>query len=177
MIHRVWQILTSLQRLITLDTKVQLQHGRYHLKDMTHIFLPIKRNKLITPFFIYISMVFCRPSTFCCIPGQLHILIIFYLVCYKHRTQTDTLYHIRLNVCDLKKVFESRKTCSNPAQHLVDSLLLYCQREINLTSSASKQDETKLDNSNTHNHISILANSPPKFMIFRSPLFHVFHHL
>ena len=81
MIHRVWQILTSLQRLITLDTKVQLQHGRYHLKDMTHIFLPIKRNKLITPFFIYISMVFCRPSTFCCIPGQLHILIIFYIVC------------------------------------------------------------------------------------------------
>ena len=79
MIHRVWQILTSLQRLITLDTKVQLQHGRYHLKDMTHIFLPIKRNKLITPFFIYISMVFCRPSTFCCIPGQLHLLIIFYI--------------------------------------------------------------------------------------------------
>ena len=81
MIHRVWQILTSLQRLITLDTKVQLQHGRYHLKDMTHIFLPIKRNKLITPFFIYISMVFCCPSTLCCIPGQLHLLIIFYPLC------------------------------------------------------------------------------------------------
>ena len=42
---------------------------------------PKKRNKLITPFFIYISMVFCCPSTLCCIPGQLHLLIIFYPLC------------------------------------------------------------------------------------------------
>ena len=79
MLHWVWQILTSLQRLITLDTKVQLQHGRCHLKDMTHIFLPMWRNKLITPFFMFISMVFCHPSTFCFIPGELHLLIIFYV--------------------------------------------------------------------------------------------------
>ena len=60
MLHWVWQILTLLQRLITLDTKVKLQHGRCHLKDMTHIFLPMWRKKLITPLFMFISMTMTK---------------------------------------------------------------------------------------------------------------------
>ena len=63
MLHWVWQILTSLPRLITLDTKVQLQHGRCHLKDMTHIFLSMWRNKLIRyPFFHVYFNGFFHPS-------------------------------------------------------------------------------------------------------------------
>ena len=40
-------------------------------------------------------------------------------------TETCCLLQTKSNVCNLKKVFESRKTCSNAAQQLVDGLLLW----------------------------------------------------
>ena len=41
-------------------------------------------------------------------------------------TKTCCLLQTKSNVCNLKKMFESHKTCSNAAQQLVDGLLLWC---------------------------------------------------
>ena len=42
-------------------------------------------------------------------------------------TKTCCLFQTKSNVCNLKKVFLSRKTCSNAAHQLVDGLLLLCK--------------------------------------------------
>ena len=48
-------------------------------------------------------------------------------IAFYFSTETCCLLQTKSNVCNLKKVFESRKTCSNAAQQLVDGLSLWCR--------------------------------------------------
>ena len=48
-------------------------------------------------------------------------------IAFYFQTKTCCLLKTKSNVCNLKKVFLSRKTCSNAAHQLVDGLLLLCK--------------------------------------------------